>query len=83
MKLNRTAAMKQYLNWKSEAEEDIRSQSEDEEFNWYFMFAVRFIIYVYVLSKIFEYLKKRTPKLPGVKRPGRRNPNMRKLRKLV
>ncbi|PWA91797.1 ftsH extracellular protease family [Artemisia annua] len=82
MKLNRTVAMKQYLNWKSEAEEDIRSQSEDEEFNWYFMFAVRFIIYVYVLSKIFDYLKKRTPKLPGVKRPGRRNPNMRKLRKL-
>ncbi|GKD00757.1 calreticulin isoform X1 [Tanacetum coccineum] len=64
-----------------EAEEDIRSQS-DEEFNWYFMFAVRFIIYLYVLSKIFDYLKKRTPKLLVVKRPGRKNPNMRKLRKL-
>nr|XP_043606226.1 probable inactive ATP-dependent zinc metalloprotease FTSHI 5, chloroplastic [Erigeron canadensis] len=82
MKLGKTTAMKQYQNWKSEAEESLRAQREDEEFSWYFMFAVRAIIYGYVLSSIFRFLKKRTPKLPGVNRPGRRNPNMRKLRRL-
>lgn len=81
IKLGKTTAMKQYLNWKSEAEENIKSQSEDEEFSWYFMFVVRAIIYGYVLSYIFRFLKKRTPKLPGF-RLRRRNPNMRKLRRL-
>lgn len=82
MKLSRTTTMKQYLNWKSEAEEDIKSQQEDEEFNWYFMFIVRAIIYGYVLSHIFQFLKKRTPKLPGSTRR-RKDPNMRKLKRLV
>ncbi|KAJ0446515.1 putative peptidase M41, AAA+ ATPase domain, ATPase, AAA-type, core [Helianthus annuus] len=81
IKLFRTIPMKQYLNWKSEAEENIKSQKEDEEFNWYFMFAVRAIVYWYILSHVFRFLKKRTPKLPGLK-ARRRNPNMRKLRRL-
>ncbi|KAI3812339.1 hypothetical protein L1987_17046 [Smallanthus sonchifolius] len=81
LKLSRTTAVKQYLNWKSEAEESIKSQSEDEEFSWYFMFVVRAIMYGYILSHIFSFLKKRTPKLPGFK-VRRRNPNMRKLRRL-
>ncbi|KAL9992706.1 putative peptidase M41, AAA+ ATPase domain, ATPase, AAA-type, core [Helianthus debilis subsp. tardiflorus] len=81
IKLFRTIPMKQYLNWKSEAEENIKSQKEDEEFNWYFMFAVRAIVYWYILSHVFRFLKKRTPKLPGLK-VRRRNPNMRKLRRL-
>lgn len=74
--------MKQYLNWKSEAEETINSQKEDEEFNWYFMFGVRAIIYWYILSHIFNFLRKRTPKLPGLN-VRRKNPNVRKFKRLV
>lgn len=82
IELGRSIAMRQYLNWKSEAEGIIKSQKEDEEFSWYFMFVVRAVIYGYILSHIFRFLKKRTPKLPGFK-VRRRNPNMRKLRRLV
>ncbi|XP_076950574.1 putative inactive ATP-dependent zinc metalloprotease FTSHI 5, chloroplastic [Bidens hawaiensis] len=81
IKLSRTPVMKQYLNWKSVAEETINSQKEDEEFNWYFMFGVRAIIYWYILSHIFNFLKKRTPKLPGLN-VRRKNPNVRKFKRL-
>ncbi|XP_071702217.1 probable inactive ATP-dependent zinc metalloprotease FTSHI 5, chloroplastic [Rutidosis leptorrhynchoides] len=81
IKLSGTEVMKQYLKWKTEAEEEIKAQREDEEFSWYFFFAVRAIIYAYMLSHIFHFVKKRTPRLPGFW-VRRRNPNMRKLRRL-
>lgn len=79
--LAKTAARDQYLNWKSEADSSIKIKIEDSEFNWYFVFVVRAIIYGYVVFNIFHFMKGKIKKLPGI-RPIRRDPNMRKLRRL-
>ncbi|KVH95811.1 AAA+ ATPase domain-containing protein [Cynara cardunculus var. scolymus] len=80
--LAKTAAMDQYLNWKSEADNSIKVKIEESEFNWYFVFVVRAIIYGYVVYNIFHFMKRKIKKLPTVIRPKRRDPNMRKLQKL-
>lgn len=77
----KTAAMDQYLNWKLEEDKKIKIEVEDSMVNWYFLFVVRAIIYGYIVSKIFHFMKKKIKKLPGV-RPIRRDPNMRKLQRL-
>ncbi|KAJ9549345.1 hypothetical protein OSB04_021888 [Centaurea solstitialis] len=77
----KSAAMDRYLNWKSEADSDIKTRIEDSDFNWYFVFGVRAIIYGYVVFNIFQFLKRKIKKLPGI-RPIRKDPNMRKLQRL-
>ena len=81
MKLSRTAVMKQFKIWKSEVDLIIEAQKEDEETGWYWSFAVRAAIYGYILFRIFQFLKRRKPKISFW--PKRKNINMRKLQRLV
>lgn len=70
-----------YLKWQSEAGTNFRTRNT-EEFKWYFWFLVRAAIYGYILFHIFQYMKKKVPRVLGFG-PLRKDPNFRKLRKVV
>lgn len=70
-----------YLKWQSEAETNFKSRKTDE-FQWYFWFLVRTIIYGYILFNVFRYMKRKIPSILGYG-PLRRDPNLRKLRRVV
>ncbi|KAI3698633.1 hypothetical protein L2E82_42328 [Cichorium intybus] len=81
MKLLRNATLKRFLNWISEANREIRYLTEDDEdSNWYLFFFVRAAVYGYILFQIFQFIKRKTPKIRIW--PKRKNMNMRKLRRL-
>ncbi|POO02926.1 AAA-type ATPase [Trema orientale] len=69
-----------YLKWQSEAERSYRSRKKDD-FQWHFWFVVRSAIYGYILFHVFRFLKRRIPVLLGYG-PLRRDPNLRKLRRV-
>lgn len=70
-----------YLTWQSEAEANFKSRKKDE-LPWYFWFLVRTAIYVYVLFHVFRFLKRKVPRVLGFG-PIRKDPNFRKLRRVV
>lgn len=70
-----------YLKWQSEAGTNFRNRNT-EEFRWYFWFLVRAAIYGYIMFHVFWYLKRKAPRVLGFG-PLRRDPNFRKLRRVV
>ncbi|KDP23735.1 hypothetical protein JCGZ_23568 [Jatropha curcas] len=69
-----------YLKWQSEAEMNFKSRKTDE-IQWYFWFVIRAAIYGYVLFHVFRFMKRKVPRLLGFG-PLRRDPNLRKLRRV-
>lgn len=70
-----------YLKWQSEAEMSYKSRNTDD-IQWFLWFLIRSIIYGYILFHMFRFMKRRIPKLLGYG-PLRRDPNMRKLQRVV
>lgn len=70
-----------YLKWQSEAEMNFKSRKTDG-IRWFFWFFIRSIAYGYVLFHVLRFMKRKVPRLLGYG-PFRRNPNMRKLRRVV
>ncbi|KAL0372856.1 UNVERIFIED_CONTAM: putative inactive ATP-dependent zinc metalloprotease FTSHI 5, chloroplastic [Sesamum calycinum] len=70
-----------YLKWQSEAETKFKSRKRDG-FRWHFLFLVRTAIYGYVLFHVFRFLRRKVPRVLGFG-PLRRNPNLRKLRRVT
>ncbi|KAL0296467.1 UNVERIFIED_CONTAM: putative inactive ATP-dependent zinc metalloprotease FTSHI 5, chloroplastic [Sesamum radiatum] len=70
-----------YLKWQSEAETKFKSRKRDG-FRWHFLFLVRTAIYGYVLFHVFRFLRRKVPRVLGFG-PLRRNPNLRKLRRVL
>ncbi|XP_062084344.1 probable inactive ATP-dependent zinc metalloprotease FTSHI 5, chloroplastic [Humulus lupulus] len=66
-----------YLKWQSEAEKSYKSRKRDD-FQWFFMFAIRTVIYGYILYHVLLFLKRRIPVVLGFG-PYRKDPNLRKL----
>lgn len=69
-----------YLKWQSEAEMNFKSRKQDG-IRWYLWFFIRTIIYGYLLVNILLFAKKKIPRLLGYG-PVRRDPNLRKLRRV-
>ncbi|KAK9161714.1 hypothetical protein Syun_008055 [Stephania yunnanensis] len=69
-----------YLKWQSEAEMNFKSRQTDD-FQWFLWFSVRSIIYGYLLFNIFRFMKRKVPSLLGYG-PLRKDPNLRKLRRV-
>ncbi|XP_059633376.1 probable inactive ATP-dependent zinc metalloprotease FTSHI 5, chloroplastic [Cornus florida] len=69
-----------YLKWQSEAEMNFKSRKTDE-IQWFLWFIIRSVIYGYLLFHIFRFMKRKIPKVLGYG-PIRRDPNLRKLRRV-
>uniref|UniRef100_A0A5B7C2I5 CARD domain-containing protein n=1 Tax=Davidia involucrata TaxID=16924 RepID=A0A5B7C2I5_DAVIN len=69
-----------YLKWQSEAEMNFKSRKTDDV-QWYLWFLIRSTIYGYMLFHIFRFMKRKIPRLLGYG-PLRRDPNLRKLRRV-
>lgn len=81
--IDQTVGSTWYLKWQSEAEMSFRSRKQDDEnIQWFFWFFIRCFIYGYVLYHTFRFMKRNIPRILGYG-PFRRDPNMRKLRRLV
>lgn len=70
-----------YLKWQSEAEMSFRTRKQDD-IGWLFWFFVRCYIYGFVLFHTFCFMKRKIPRILGYG-PLRKDPNLRKLRRLV
>lgn len=79
--IDQTVGSTWYLKWQSEAEMSFRSRKTDD-FQWFFWFIIRSAIYGYILFHIFSFIKRKVPRLLGYG-PVRRNPNLRKLGRVV
>ncbi|XP_015875583.2 probable inactive ATP-dependent zinc metalloprotease FTSHI 5, chloroplastic isoform X1 [Ziziphus jujuba] len=69
-----------YLKWQSEAEMSFKSR-KSEGLRWFLWFLIRSFIYGYILFHVFRFMKRRIPRLLGFG-PLRRDPNLRKLRRM-
>ncbi|XP_043689057.1 probable inactive ATP-dependent zinc metalloprotease FTSHI 5, chloroplastic [Telopea speciosissima] len=69
-----------YLKWQSQAEINFKSRKTDD-IQWFLWFFIGSIIYGYVLFTIICFIKRKIPRLLGFG-PFRKNPNMRKLRRV-
>ncbi|KAL5700933.1 putative inactive ATP-dependent zinc metalloprotease FTSHI 5 [Ranunculus cassubicifolius] len=69
-----------YLQWQSEAEMSFKSRKQDG-IQWYLWFLIRTVLFGYVVLNALLFLKKKIPRLLGYG-PLRRNPNLRKLRRV-
>ncbi|KAF6156981.1 hypothetical protein GIB67_039742 [Kingdonia uniflora] len=69
-----------YLKWQSEAEMKFKSKNT-EGIRWFLWFVIRSILYGYVLFNVLLFLKKKIPRFLGYG-PLRRDPNLRKLRRV-
>lgn len=70
-----------YLKCQSEAESRFISRKKDDV-QWFLWFAIRSIIYGFVLFHVIRFVKRKIPKLLGYG-PLRRDPNLWKLRRVV
>ncbi|XP_063940731.1 probable inactive ATP-dependent zinc metalloprotease FTSHI 5, chloroplastic [Daucus carota subsp. sativus] len=75
-----SAGLAWYMDWLTVADMNFRSRNS-LDFVWYLGFTVRTVIYGYVLLHVFRFMKRKIPRLLGFG-PLRRDPNMRKLRRL-
>lgn len=78
--IDQTVGSTWYLKWQSEAEMSFRSRKQDD-IQWFFWFFIRCFIYGYVLFHTFRFMKRKIPRILGYG-PLRRDPNLRKLRRL-
>ncbi|XP_031283829.1 probable inactive ATP-dependent zinc metalloprotease FTSHI 5, chloroplastic [Pistacia vera] len=69
-----------YLEWQSKAEINFNSRKTDE-FKWFLWFLIRSATYGFVVFHVLRFMKRKIPILLGFG-PLRRNPNMRKFRRL-
>ncbi|XP_019054585.1 PREDICTED: probable inactive ATP-dependent zinc metalloprotease FTSHI 5, chloroplastic [Nelumbo nucifera] len=69
-----------YLKWQSDAEINFKSRKGDD-IQWFLWFLIRSIVYGYVLFNVLRFLKRKIPRFLGYG-PLRRNPNLRKLRRV-
>ncbi|OVA16817.1 Peptidase M41 [Macleaya cordata] len=69
-----------YLQWQSEAEMSFKSRKRDD-IRWFLWFFIRSAIYGYVLFNVLRFMKRKVPRLLGFG-PLRRDPNLRKLRRV-
>lgn len=70
-----------FLKWQSEAELNYRARKRDN-FNWHLWFIIRCSVFGFILFNVIKFLKRKLPSLLGYG-PLRRDPNLRKLRRLV
>ena len=70
-----------YLKWQSEAEMNFRSRKTDG-LQWYLWFLLRSVVYGFVLLHVFRFMRRKIPGLLGYG-PLRRDPNLRKLQRVV
>ncbi|KAK9139208.1 hypothetical protein Scep_008889 [Stephania cephalantha] len=78
--VDQTVGATWYLKWQSEAEMNFKSRQTDD-FQWFLWFSIRSIIYGYLLFNIFRFMKRKLPSLLGYG-PLRKDPNLRKLRRV-
>ncbi|KAG7023894.1 putative inactive ATP-dependent zinc metalloprotease FTSHI 5, chloroplastic, partial [Cucurbita argyrosperma subsp. argyrosperma] len=69
-----------YLKWQTETEMRFKATRRDT-LQWVVLFMIRSAIYLYCLFHIFSFVKRKVPRLIGFG-PVRRNPNLRKFRRL-
>lgn len=79
--IGQTVASTWYLKWQSEAEMNFKSRKTDD-FKWFVWFLIRSAIYGYILYHAFRFLRRKVPGVLGYG-PIRKDPNMRKLRRVV
>ncbi|KAG9445869.1 hypothetical protein H6P81_011997 [Aristolochia fimbriata] len=75
-----TAGSTWYLQWQSEAEMSFKAR-KGNGWQWYFWFLIRSGIYFFVLFNVFRFMKRKIPRFLGYG-PFRRDPNLRKLRRV-
>ncbi|KAK8712778.1 hypothetical protein V6N13_148006 [Hibiscus sabdariffa] len=78
--IGQTVATTWYLKWQSEAEMNFKSRMTDD-FNWFLWFLIRSTIYGFILYHAFCFLRRKVPRVLGFG-PIRKDPNMRKLRRV-
>ncbi|XVE62702.1 hypothetical protein DITRI_Ditri06bG0140900 [Diplodiscus trichospermus] len=78
--IGQTVASTWYLKWQSEAEMNFKSRKTDD-FKWFLWFLIRSTIYGFILFHVFRFLRRKVPKALGYG-PIRKDPNMRKLRRV-
>ncbi|KAL4379473.1 hypothetical protein GQ457_02G033540 [Hibiscus cannabinus] len=78
--IGQTVASTWYLKWQSEAEINFMSRMTDD-FKWFLWFLIRSTIYGFILYHAFRFLRRKVPRVLGYG-PIRRDPNMRKLRRV-
>ncbi|XWS58431.1 hypothetical protein CRYUN_Cryun08bG0033100 [Craigia yunnanensis] len=78
--IGQTVASTWYLKWQSEAEMNFKSRKMDD-FKWFLWFLIRSSIYGFILFHVFRFLRRKVPKALGYG-PIRKDPNMRKLRRV-
>ncbi|PPD67159.1 hypothetical protein GOBAR_DD35964 [Gossypium barbadense] len=78
--IGQTVASTWYLKWQSEAEMNFKSRKTDD-FKWFVWFLIRSAIYGYILYHAFRFLRRKVPGVLGYG-PIRKDPNMRKLRRV-
>lgn len=79
--IGQTVGSTWYLKWQSEAEINFKSRNT-EDFQWFLWFLIRSFLYGFVLFHAFRLMKRKIPRLLGYG-PLRRDPNLRKLRRVV
>lgn len=70
-----------YLKWQSEAEMNFNARKTDD-LQWLLWFLIRTGIYGFVLYHVLRFMRRKVPRLLGFG-PLRRDPNLRKLRRVV
>ncbi|XP_030511571.1 probable inactive ATP-dependent zinc metalloprotease FTSHI 5, chloroplastic [Rhodamnia argentea] len=78
--IDQTVGSTWYLKWQSEAEMNFKSRKTDD-LQWFLWFLIRSAAYGYILYNVFRFLKRKAPRLLGYG-PLRRNPNVRKFRRV-
>jgi len=71
-----------YLNWQLNTEARVQSRRADDHFRWIMLFIARAAISGFVLINVFQFMRRKIPRLLGYG-PMRKNPNRRKLERVV
>ncbi|XP_042502449.1 probable inactive ATP-dependent zinc metalloprotease FTSHI 5, chloroplastic isoform X2 [Macadamia integrifolia] len=78
--ITQTVGSTWYLKWQSETEINFKSRKTDD-IQWFLWFFIGTVIYGYVLFNIISIIKRKIPRLLGFG-PFRKDPNMKKLRRV-